>query len=436
MNIALIEDDLNLRKSLEGFFATQKEFNLRVFRNAKDALKGLDDSIELIITDINMGKGMDGIELLKELDGKYESIVITGNATMQRAIDAMRYGAKDFIQKPFEPEVLVKAIKRSLQAQQIIRKVEPKVDDKKVSKESNKTFFGTSQNLEKSLEMVRKVACTDASVLLLGESGVGKELFANYVHSQSNRKDKPFIAINMAAIPDTLLESELFGFEKGAFTDAKDARPGKFEEADGGTIFLDEIGEMPMNLQAKLLRVLQEKEVTKIGSSKPKKIDIRVVSATNANLKTHIKNGDFREDLYYRLNTIPVNIAPLRERRDEILDIAQKVLENTCQKYNLGDKEFSDETKSELLQYNWPGNIRELVSVVERATLLSDSVIQKDNLFLDARDSKANSIENTEKKLISEVLSMFENDLAKSAQELGMTQTIFKKKLSKHGIAV
>jgi two-component system NtrC family response regulator len=439
MNIALIEDDINLRKSLEGFFATQKEFNLKVFKNAKDALKGLNDSTELIITDINMGKGMDGIELLKELDGKYESIVITGNATIQRTIDAMRYGAKDFIQKPFEPETLIKAIKRSLKAQQIIRKVTSENTSNNTSKEhqgSNKEFFGTSKNLEKSLSMVRKVACTNASVLLLGESGVGKELFANYVHNQSDRKNKPFIAINMAAIPDTLLESELFGFEKGAFTDAKESRAGKFEEADGGTIFLDEIGEMPMNLQAKLLRVLQEKEVTKIGSSKPTKIDIRVVSATNANLQTHIKNGDFREDLYYRLNTIPINIAPLRERTDEILEIAQKTLENTCKKYSLENKNFSDNAKQELLKYNWPGNIRELVSVVERATLLSDEIIEKENLFLEPRDSRASSIENTEKKLIKEVLDMCNNDIACSAKELGMSQTIFKKKLAKHKIEI
>ena len=430
--IALIEDDINLRKSLEGFFATQKEFNLKVFKNAKEALKGLDETTELIITDINMGKGMDGIALLKELDGKYESIVITGNATMQRAIDAMRYGAKDFIQKPFEPETLIKAIKRSLKAQQIIRTIND--TKKEESKDNNKDFFATSESLEYSLSIVRKVACTDASVLLLGESGVGKELFANYLHTESNRKDKPFIAINMAAIPDTLLESELFGFEKGAFTDAKDARPGRFEEADGGTIFLDEIGEMPMNLQAKLLRVLQEKEVTKIGSSKPKKIDIRIVSATNANLSTHIKNGNFREDLYYRLNTIPVKIAPLRERRDEILDIAQKTLENTCKKYSLGEKNFSDNTKKELMQYNWPGNIRELVSVVERATLLGDKIIEKDNLFLEARDSRTNSIKSTEKKLITEVLEMCEDDISLSAKELGMSQAILKKKLIKHGI--
>jgi DNA-binding NtrC family response regulator len=439
MNIALIEDDINLRKSLESFFATQKEFKLSVFKNAKDALKGLDDTIELIVTDINLSKGMDGIELLKELDGKYEAIVITGNATMQRAIDAMRYGAKDFIQKPFEPETLVKAIKRSLEAQQIIRKSTPKNSDNKdnnTQNSSNKEFYGTSKNLENSLGIIKKVAPTDASVMLLGESGVGKELFANYLHTQSNRENKPFIAINMAAIPDTLLESELFGFEKGAFTDAKETRIGKFEEANGGTIFLDEIGEMPMNLQAKLLRVLQEKEITRIGSSKPVKVDFRVVSATNANLATHIKNGDFREDLFYRLNTIPVNIAPLRERKDEILDIAQKVLENTCEKYSLDNKNFSQDTKDELLKYNWPGNIRELVSVVERATLLSDETIQKENLFLEARESGVCSIENTERKLIIEVLDMHNQSVEDSAKELGMNQTIFKKKLKKHGIEV
>jgi two-component system NtrC family response regulator len=234
--------------------------------------------------------------------------------------------------------------------------------------------------------MANKAAKTDASILLLGESGVGKEVFASYIHENSPRAKKPFIAINMAAIPDNLIESELFGFEKGAFTDASESKAGQFELANGGTLFLDEIGEMPYGVQAKLLRALQEKEVRRLGSSKSVKIDIRVISATNANLSDKIKDGEFRNDLYFRLNTIPIHIPPLCERKDEILQIAQRVLEQNCIKYGFELKRFSDEAKEQLLSYGWPGNIRELISVVERAVILSESDdITLQELFLESR---------------------------------------------------
>jgi two-component system NtrC family response regulator len=432
LNIAIVEDDINMRKSLEIALSDYKEFKIKSYKNAKDALKKMSDDTELVITDIQM-PGMDGIEFLNQLDGKFESIVITGNATLNRAVEALRLGAKDFITKPFEVETLVEAIKRS-------RKVQEVVSSKSISasiqpQEDRKDFLGSSKALEKSLQMAKRAAVTDASILLLGESGVGKELFANYIHNNSNRKDKPFIAINMAAIPDNLLESELFGYEKGAFTDASEARAGKFELANGGTIFLDEMGEMPIKLQAKLLRALQEKEITRLGSSKHIKIDVRVVSATNANLKDKIQEGEFREDLYYRLNTIPIHIAPLRDRKDEILVIADKILENTCIKYQLDNKTFADDTKDTLLSYKWPGNIRELISVVERAAILSeDNAICKDDLFLDGRESKSVNIEDLEKNLISEVLESCDNDIAKACEILGFSKRILEKKITKYGL--
>ncbi|MEA1983508.1 MAG: sigma-54 dependent transcriptional regulator, partial [Campylobacterota bacterium] len=253
-------------------------------------------------------------------------------------------------------------------------------------KKTTTQFLGKSDALAKVLNIADKASKTDASILLLGQSGVGKEVFASYIHKNSPRVKKPFVAINMAAIPDNLIESELFGFEKGAFTDASEAKAGQFELANGGTLFLDEIGEMPYGVQAKLLRALQEKEVRRLGSSKSIKIDIRVVSATNANLTSKIKDGEFREDLYYRLNTIPLHIPPLKERKDEILDIALGVCEQNCLKYGFDLKTFSAEAKSELLDYAWPGNIRELISVVERSVILSETQeIQKDELFLEVR---------------------------------------------------
>ena len=378
MKIAIVEDDINMRKSLEIAMSDYNEFEVKTFKNAKDALKGLNDSFDLVITDINM-PGMDGIELVKELGGRYEVIIMTGNATLTKAIESIHLGVKDFLLKPFDVDALIGAIKR----EDKILKVKKSAPKKKTSKSG---FLGNSDALSKALSIADKASKTDASILLLGQSGVGKEVFASYIHTNSPRVKKPFVAINMAAIPENLIESELFGFEKGAFTDASEAKAGQFELANGGTLFLDEIGEMPYGVQAKLLRALQEKEVRRLGSSKSTKIDIRVISATNANLSQKIENGEFREDLYYRLNTIPLHIPPLCERKDEILQIAEAVCQENCNKYGFESKVFSTEAKSELLDYAWPGNIRELISVVERSVILSETQeIQKDELFLEVR---------------------------------------------------
>ncbi len=377
MKIAIVEDDINMRKSLEIAMSDYKEFEIKTFKNAKDALKNIDDSFDLVITDINM-PGMDGIEFVKTLDGKFEVIIMTGNATLQRAIESIHLGVKDFLLKPFDVDTLIAAIKR----EDKIQKVQKTVCKTKDTKKPN-GFLGTSKVLESVIKIADKACKTDASILLLGESGVGKEVFASYIHNNSPRAKKPFIAINMAAIPENLIESELFGFEKGAFTDAQEAKAGQFELAQGGTLFLDEIGEMPYGVQAKLLRALQEKEVRRLGSSKVIKIDIRVISATNANLTDKIKDGEFREDLYYRLNTIPLHIPPLKDRKDEILQIADAMMETNCKKYEFELKTFSKDAKELLLSYNWPGNIRELISVVERAVILSENQeITADELFL------------------------------------------------------
>ncbi len=379
MKIAIVEDDINMRKSLEIALSDYKEYEIKTFKNAIDALKKLDDSYDLIVTDINMPK-MDGLEFVKELDGKFEVIIMTANATLQRAIDSIQMGVKDFLLKPFEVDTLVEAIERSAKIQERTKKL-----DKNVSKVKS-DFVASSPKLEKLLKMTEKAAKTDVTIMLLGESGVGKEVFANHIHKTSPRASKPFIALNMAAIPDNLVESELFGYEKGAFTDASTAKEGQFEAANGGTIFLDEIGEMPYAIQAKLLRAIQEREVQRLGSSKKIKIDIRIISATNANLHVKIDEGLFREDLYYRLNTIPLEIPPLRERVEEIMDIANAVLEKSVKAYGFEEKSFSKEASDEMLSYNWPGNIRELISVVERATILSDeNEITKEDLFLDSR---------------------------------------------------
>jgi len=379
LKIAIVEDDINMRKSLEIAMSDYKEFEVKTFKNAKDALKHLDDSFNLVITDINM-PGMDGIELVKELNGRYEVIIMTGNATLTRAIESIHLGVKDFLLKPFDVDALLTAIKR----EDTVQKVQKSVP--KTKKKNTSGFLGTSQALQKVLDIADRACKTDASILLLGQSGVGKEVFASYIHKNSPRAKKPFVAINMAAIPENLIESELFGFEKGAFTDASEAKAGQFELANGGTLFLDEIGEMPYGVQAKLLRALQEKEVRRLGSSKAIKIDIRIISATNANLDEKIKEGEFREDLYYRINTIPLHIPPLCERKDEILQIAEAMVKQNCEKYGFEMKTFSVAAQKQLLEYTWPGNIRELISVVERSVILSQTQeIQKEELYLDNR---------------------------------------------------
>ena len=430
MKIAIVEDDINMRKSLEIAMGDYPEFEIHSFKNARDALKKLDDSFELVITDINM-PGMDGIEFVKELDGRYDVIIMTGNATLTRAIESIHLGVKDFLLKPFEIETLITAIKRS---DTIRKRVKASPSVKK--RDGNGGFIAESPALNRLLSITDRAAKTDATVLLMGESGVGKEVFARYIHDQSPRAEKPFIAINMAAIPDNLIESELFGFDKGAFTDAVEAKAGQFEAANGGTLFLDEIGEMPYGVQAKLLRAIQEREVKRLGSSKPVKIDVRIISATNADLGTKIADDAFREDLYYRLNTIPLQIPPLRERKEEILPIAETVLAQNCERYGFEAKHFGEEAKFQLLEYGWPGNIRELISVVERAAILSDGdEITPDALFLESRGLRQErSIETMEKELIAEVLGTCDGDEAEAAKTLGMSASALKKKIQTYNL--
>ena len=429
MNLVIVEDDINMRKSLEIALGEYEEFQIKSYKSATEALKKIDSDTDLIITDINM-PGIDGLEFIKACENKYDFIIMTGNATLNRAIEAVRLGVKDFLTKPFDIETLVEAIKRA-------KVILEKTADKKIKKQEEKQengFFSSSDKLEQVLSLSQKAAKTDASVMLFGESGVGKEVFSRFIHQNSKRSQKPFVAINMAAIPSNLIESELFGFEKGAFTDANATKIGLFEMANNGTLFLDEIGEMPYEIQAKLLRALQEKEITRLGSTKSIKIDVRIISATNANLQDKIDNGEFRSDLYYRLNTVPINIPPLRERKEEILGIAQKVLENTCKEYELEMKKISQEAQKALLEYNFPGNIRELISIVQRACILSEGLeISEQDLFLEARSVKKD-VKNLEKELLEQILEQCEFDKEKASNELGMSIENLNNKIKQYKI--
>lgn len=436
MKVAVVEDDINLRKALEISLKDYPEFEVELFKGPKDALKKLDESFDLVVTDINMPQ-MDGLEFLSLLGGKYEAVVITANASVNNAIKALRLGAKDFLTKPFEIEDLIGAIKRSQKVKEVSHKASKKSS---ATSEKQSGFVALSPALQVAQSKALKVAPTDASVLLLGESGVGKEVFANYIHQNSNRSSKPFVAINMAAIPEHLLESELFGYEKGAFTDASSTKMGLFEEANGGSIFLDEIGDMPMGLQAKLLRALQEREIVRLGSAKPIKIDVRVISATNANIEQKIKNHQFREDLFFRLNTIPIEIPSLRERREEIIALSEWKLGRVCESYGFEKKALSEGAKKALLEYPWPGNIRELLSVIERATILSEGErIEEGDLCLGVRNEvifgkKENKMENLEKELIVEVLKECEGDSVRASAMLGMSEDVLRSKRARYGV--
>ncbi len=444
MKIAIVEDDINYRKSLEIAFEDYPEYEIVSFKNPKEALKKLDDSFELVITDINMPQ-MDGLSFLQELNGKYEAIVITGNASVQNAIKSIRLGVKDFLIKGFEIETLIEALRRSSKIVKANKTNKPNVQK---TKSEYKDFIASSPKLEEIKAIALKVAKTDASVLLLGQSGVGKDVFANFIHRHSNRANAPFIAINMAAIPEHLLESELFGYEKGAFTDAANAKPGILEDANGGSVFLDEIGEMPLMLQAKLLRVLQEKSVTRLGSSKPIKIDVRFISATNADIQAKIAQNEFREDLFFRLQTIPLPIPSLKERKEEILPLSEWKLKSVCQQYDFSPKHFSKEAQEALLAYEWHGNVRELLSVVERAVILSDGdEISVKDLFLESRtralggtnkdrskNSSKRTIADIEKELISQTLLETSNDLQRASDILGMKLDFLRHKMAIYGI--
>lgn len=430
MNIVIVEDDINMRKSLEIALGEYEELKIKSYKNAVEALKKLSDDTDLIITDINMPT-IDGLEFIKRLEGKFDVIIMTGNATLNKAIESVRLGVKDFLTKPFDTETLYKAIKRV----QILNQKTALNFKKPIEKKDkvNSDFYATSPKLERALNMAKKAALTDVSVMLMGESGVGKELFANFIHKSSLRKDKEFVALNMAAIPENLIESELFGFEKGAFTDASAQKKGHFELANGGTLFLDEIGEMPLNLQPKLLRALQEREITRLGATKSTKIDVRIVCATNANLQDLIKQGKFREDLFYRLNTIPLLIPPLRERKEEILPIANRALENSCKEFGFNAKKFSKDAVSELENYEFPGNIRELISVVQRAAIMSENdEISPEDLFLQARAIKDK--ETIKQELVIDVIKSVGGNLKEACEILNLSEEILQEKLRKYGI--
>jgi two-component system nitrogen regulation response regulator NtrX len=381
--ILVIDDERPLRSTLKEIL----EFEKFTVETAEDGKAGLDLILkykyDLILCDIKMPK-MDGMEVLdKIVENNIETpvVMISGHGNVETAVEAIKKGAYDFIQKPLDLNRTLVTLRNALDNKEVIQEV--KKLKRKVSKGKVTDIIGESEAITAIKEMIEKVAPSDARVLITGENGSGKELVARQLHEKSNREKAPFVEVNCAAIPSELIESELFGHEKGAFTSAHKQRPGKFETANGGTIFLDEIGDMSASAQAKVLRALQENKITRVGGDKEIKVDVRVLAATNKNLRKEIEEGNFREDLYHRLNVIPIHVPSLNDRKDDIPILAKHFLAIICEDQGLPLKEIDESGITALKNVNWTGNIRELRNIIERLVILcGDTITGKDvNLY-------------------------------------------------------
>jgi len=381
--ILVIDDERPIRSTLKEIL----EFEKFTVETAEDGKAGLDlilkNKYDLILCDIKMPK-MDGMEVLdKIVENNIETpvVMISGHGNVETAVEAIKKGAYDFIQKPLDLNRTLVTLRNALDNKEVIQEV--KKLKRKVSKGKVTDIIGESKAITAIKEMIEKVAPSDARVLITGGNGSGKELVARQLHEKSNREKAPFVEVNCAAIPSELIESELFGHEKGAFTSAHKQRPGKFETANGGTIFLDEIGDMSASAQAKVLRALQENKITRVGGDKEIKVDVRVLAATNKNLRKEIEEGNFREDLYHRLNVIPIHVPSLNDRKDDIPILAKHFLEIICEDQGLPLKEIDESGITALKNVNWTGNIRELRNIIERLVILcGDTIVGNDvNLY-------------------------------------------------------
>ncbi len=448
--ILVVDDEPSQRKMLQANLSLDG-YDVYEADDGKTAISRVSDEFfDLILMDNRMSQ-LDGIEALKQIkkiSPGIPVIIITAYASVETAIEALQSGAHDYLTKPLDIDELRIKVQQTLEfwrlkEENILqkRRIENLFDASRI--------IGRSPKMRQVLETVAMVAPTEASVLILGESGTGKELIANALHQGSSRSERRFIKINCAALPETLLESELFGHERGAFTGAVGRKPGRFELADGGTIFLDEIGEMTFSTQAKLLRVLQEREFEPLGSTKSVRVDIRVISASNRDLKDEVKRGNFREDLFYRLNVVPINLPPLRERKEDIPLLVDHFLHIYNEKNNRRLKGFHPRALDAMMRYSWPGNIRELENVVERAVILTmdeyvsfselPESISGESASVIPTTSKAGivpgmTIRELEKELILVTLEHNDGNRTRSAGFLGITRRTLQNKLKEYGI--
>jgi len=443
VKILVVDDEAIVRESLRDWLSDVGHQVLTA-ENGPQALEVIEKQKPgIAIVDLVM-PGMDGIELLrraKEISPGIEMIIITAYGSIPTAITAMREGAYDYIEKPFCPEKAELLIERLVEHKGLIEE-NISLHQKLEERYRFENIIAKSPKMQQVIEVIRVIAKSNATVLIIGDTGTGKELVARAIHSQSYRKDKPFVAVSCAALPESLLESELFGHEKGAFTGAHAQRKGKFEVAHRGTLFLDEIGEMSANIQVHLLRVLEEKEFTRVGGNELVKVDVRVISATNKDMKTAIASGQFREDLYYRLNVVTIELPPLRERKEDMPLLAQHFLKKFAAENQKEITGFSPEVTDFLLKYEWPGNVRELENAIERSVILAkDSYIEvadlaQGNLSLARSTPLGQSLGEMEKTHILTILNETSSNYSETARILGISRATLYNKIRAYGLAV
>ena len=445
--ILIVEDEAKMRRLLElnlgdDGFATV---------SAGDAETGLkllrEHPVDLILTDLKL-PGMNGLEFLqtiKRQNAILPVVVMTAFGSVETAVEAMKAGASDYVLKPFSLTEMRMVIHKELDVRNL-REENRSLREALGKRFSHPNIVARSPKMQEVLAMVERVAPTNSTVLLGGESGVGKDLIARAIHEKSRRASGPFLKINSTAIPENLLESELFGFEKGAFTGAVASKPGKFELADKGTIFLDEIGDVPPLTQVKLLRVLQEREFERLGGTRTVKVDVRLLAATNKDLRQALEQGTFREDLYYRLNVVPIDIAPLRERKQDIPDLVNLFVSRFTGESGKPVEGITPEAMQILVSYHWPGNVRELQNIVERACALAKgSVLGPSDIHLDVRPAKAvngsggflpdgMTLEQWEDEMVQEALRRANGNKSQAARLLGLSRNALRYRLSKIGI--
>ncbi len=442
--VLVVDDDEGIREQLK--WALSGDYEVLLASNPSEAMeKVAEECPDLVLLDIGLSPSAgneEGMELLRGMvnfDPKLKVIMITGKEARELALRAIELGAHDYFQKPIDIDDLKVIIKRALYVQKLERENEALFHRLEEEKSFEDLIGSCSQMLE-VYEVVKRISATGATALIYGESGTGKELVARAIHYCSPRKGKPFVTINCGAIPENLLESELFGHEKGSFTGAHIQRKGKFEIANGGTVFLDEIGELSSNLQVKLLRVLQEREIERVGGNVPIQLDVRVIAASNKDLELEMGEGNFRQDLYYRLGVISVSLPPLRERGDDIILLAKSFLSRFSKDYGKRIRGFSPEAIRAMMEYRWPGNVRELENKVKRAIIMADgNVIQAQDLDLNSRPrmgdlSLREAKEKVEEEFVREALAVNKWNISKAAEELGISRPSLYDLMDKYGI--
>ncbi|PKN61379.1 MAG: Fis family transcriptional regulator [Deltaproteobacteria bacterium HGW-Deltaproteobacteria-15] len=445
--ILVIDDEESILQSLEGIL-TDEGFEVILAESGLAGLQKVDALPDLILLDIWM-PDMDGIETLvklKEIHPRIQVIMMSGHATIETAVKATRLGAYDFIEKPLSLEKVLLSVQNALDHYRL----EEEISLLKEKEKKKYRITGESEAVRQLKEQIRIVAPTNAWVLISGENGTGKELVAHTIHRLSKRSQKPFVEVNCAAIPEELIESELFGHEKGAFTGASSTKKGKFDQAHEGSLFLDEIGDMSMKAQSKTLRILQEQKFERVGGSRTIQVDVRVIAATNKDLETEIEKGTFRDDLYFRLNVIPIRVPPLRERVEDIPSLVKEFVTEFSLQVNIEPKEFSGEAVQLLKRYHWPGNVRELRNLVERLVIMTHGTVihAKDiplpfnqqakmdeefvSVFMAASYKEAKGI--FEKAFISRKLREFHGNISQTADAIGMERSNLHKKIKAYGL--